>query len=163
MSRGWDIFDVSCIIAHIDEERCSLDFCHYHVVGIKCISRYRKISGVNEAVKPNVVARPRVLCCVSTAESYPGARRYIGALPLQLRLTESGKAARLKVGPNFHECVFWKKPHSKLTVCALFILQAKAVQIALLKFGLHWLEVHEMPGPIIAPAFWCFTENTTLT
>ena len=64
-----------------------------------------------------------------------------------------------KVGPNFHECVFWKKPYSKLTVCALFILQAKAVQIALLKFGLHWLEVHEMPGPIIAPAFWCFTET----
>ena len=28
-------------------------------------------------------------------------------------------------------------------VCALFILQAKAVRIALLQFGLHWLKVHE--------------------
>jgi hypothetical protein len=28
-------------------------------------------------------------------------------------------------------------------VCALFILQAKAVRITLLQFGLLWLEVHE--------------------
>lgn len=28
-------------------------------------------------------------------------------------------------------------------VCALFILQAKAVRIALLQFGLLWLEVYE--------------------
>jgi hypothetical protein len=35
---------------------------------------------------------------------------------LHIRLTESCKPTELKVGPTFHERVFWKKPHSKLTV-----------------------------------------------
>jgi hypothetical protein len=133
MSRGWDIFDVSCIIAHIDEERCSLGFCHCHVVGITVC---RGMERFEELTRPlsRMLWRDHGFFVASARQNRnltPEREGTSEHYPCNYALLKAASCTA-KMGPNFHESVFWKKPYSKLTVCALFILQAKAVRIALL-------------------------------